>query len=73
MNGTFEKKVTGSVIRLHPDDNVVIAVHDIAAEEPVPSEGIKSLHHISAGHKIATVPIAQGEPIRKYNLIYERQ
>lgn len=69
MNGTFEKKVTGSVIRLHPDDNVVIAVHDIAAEEPVPSEGIVSLHHISAGHKIATVLIAQGEPIRKYSTV----
>ena len=69
MNEPFEKKVTGSVIRLHPADNVVIAVHDIAAAEEVPSERIKSLHHIPAGHKIATIPIAQGEPIRKYNTV----
>ncbi|RZW25566.1 MAG: altronate dehydratase, partial [Desulfobulbaceae bacterium] len=69
MSEQFEKSVTGSVIRLHPDDNVVIAVHEIAAEEPVPSESITSLHHIPAGHKIVTVPIAQGEPIRKYNTV----
>ena len=48
MSEQFEKSVTGSVIRLHPDDNVVIAVHEIAAEESVPSEGITSLHHIPA-------------------------
>ena len=69
MSEPFEKSVTGSVIRLHPDDNLVIAVHEIAAEESVPSEGITSLHHIPAGHKMATVPIAQGEPIRKYNTV----
>ena len=69
MNEPFEKTVTGSVIRLHQDDNVVVAVHDIASEETVPSERIKILHHIPAGHKIATVPIAQGEPIRKYNTV----
>ena len=69
MSKPFEKSVTGSVIRLHPDDNLVIAVHEIAAEESVPSEGITSLHYIQAGHKMATVPIAQGEPIRKYNTV----
>lgn len=69
MSKPFEKSVTGSVIRLHPDDNLVIAVHEIAAEESVPSEGITSLHNIQAGHKMATVPIAQGEPIRKYNTV----
>ena len=69
MSKPFEKSVTGSVIRLHPDDNLVIAVHEIAAEESVPSEGITSLHYIPAGHKMATVLIAQGEPIRKYNTV----
>ena len=69
MSKPFEKSVTGSVIRLHPDDNLVIAVHEIAAEESVPSEGITSLHNIQAGHKMATVLIAQGEPIRKYNTV----
>jgi altronate hydrolase len=69
MSEPFAKKVSGSVIRLHSDDNVVIAVHDIAAEESVPSERITSLHHIPAGHKIATVPIAKGDPVRKYSTI----
>lgn len=67
MSEHFEKKVAGSVIRLHPDDNVVIAVKDICTGDSIPSEKIISLHPISAGHKIATTRIVQGEPIRKYS------
>ena len=67
MSNRFEKKVAGSVIRLHPDDNVVIAVKDISVGEDIPSENITSLHPILAGHKIATASIACGEAIRKYS------
>jgi len=67
MTEHFEKTVTGSVVRLHSDDNIVIAVRDIAVGEEIPSERVKSLHHIAAGHKISTSPIPKGEPVRKYN------
>ena len=66
MAEQFEKKVAGSVIRLHPDDNVVIAVHDIEPGQYIDSEGVTTLHPISGGHKIAASAIAKGEPIRKY-------
>jgi altronate hydrolase len=59
-------QVTGSVIRLHPDDNVVIAVRDINVGDTIASEGITSLHRITAGHKIAAARILKGKPIRKY-------
>lgn len=69
MGKQFEKKVTGKVIRLHPDDNVVIAVHDIEAGYFIDSENITSLHRVAAGHKIATSHIPRGEPIRKYSTV----
>ncbi|MBE0585210.1 MAG: altronate dehydratase [Desulfofustis sp.] len=64
-----QKKISGSVIRLHPEDNVVIAVKEIGAGEAIPSENITSRHLISAGHKIATHPISKGAAIRKYNTV----
>ncbi len=69
MTEKTEKKIDGVVIRLHPDDNVVIAVEEINAGDAVPSENITSLHKISAGHKIATRLIKKGEPLRKYNTV----
>ena len=64
-----EKKKSGSVIRLHSDDNVVIAVKEINTGDKIPSENITSLHKISAGHKVATRFIKKGEPLHKYNTV----
>ena len=69
MDIKTEKKISGAVIRLHPEDNVVIAVKEIHAGDKIPSENITSLHKIAAGHKIATRAIAAGEPLRKYNTV----
>jgi altronate hydrolase len=68
MIETAQKLVSGSVIRLHPDDNVVVACKDIGLGEPVPSENIVSQSQVSAGYKLATRPIAQGDPVLKYNV-----
>ncbi|MCP5150306.1 MAG: altronate dehydratase [Ectothiorhodospiraceae bacterium] len=62
-----EKTMTGSVIRLHPNDNVVVARADIGLGESLPSEGVTSKAQISAGYKIATRAIPRGEPILKYD------
>ena len=69
MSKKNEKKMSGSVIRLHPADNVVIAVEEINAGDKIPSENITSLHKIEAGHKIATRFIKKGEPLHKYNTV----
>jgi altronate hydrolase len=63
------KTITGPVIRLHPADNVVIARVDVAIGTRVPSEDIVSRSQVTAGYKIASRSIRQGEPVRKYNTV----
>jgi altronate hydrolase len=69
MIETSKKRVTGSVIRLHPDDNIVVARVNISLGEGIPGENVTSRAQVPAGYKIATRPIAKGEPIRKYNVV----
>ena len=56
-------------IRLNTADNVVVARADILPGTEPPGEAIAAREPIPAGHKIATAPIAAGEPVRKYNQI----
>src|SRR3954469_9514914 len=56
-------------IRLHPSDNVVVARLDLLPGTELPEEGVTALGPVPAGHKIATAPIAPGEPVRKYGQI----
>ncbi|MBK6004719.1 altronate dehydratase [Ramlibacter ginsenosidimutans] len=62
------KKVHGPIIRLHPNDNVVVARVDVGIGTPVPSEGFTSRSQVPAGHKIAARAIKAGEAILKYNV-----
>src|ERR1044071_2897683 len=54
-------------IRLHPADNVVVARVDLLPG--VEAEGIAVRGPVPAGHKLATAPVAVGEPVRKYGQI----
>ena len=56
-------------IRLAPEDNVVVARVDILSGTEIPGEAVTALDVVPAGHKIATRPIAAGEPVRKYDQI----
>jgi len=56
-------------IRLNPADNVVVARADLLPGTEVPGERVTARSHVPAGHKIATAPVAVGEPVRKYNQI----
>jgi len=69
MDDKLEKKITGSVVRLHPGDNVIIAIKEIAVGERIPSEDITSKSRIPAGNKAASCAIAQGDPVRKYDTV----
>lgn len=55
-------------IRLHPNDNVVVARVSIPFGAALDLEGgsLRTQQAISPGHKIATRPIAQGEIVYKY-------
>src|SRR5437763_7002594 len=54
-------------IRLNTTDNVVVAVDTIDKGRRV--AGIMTTARIPRGHKMAVVPIAKGEPIRKFGQI----
>ena len=65
------KKITGPVIRLHPNDNVVVARTDVGIGMDIPSEGVTSRSQVPSGHKIAARNIEAGEAILKY--LFERE
>jgi altronate hydrolase len=52
--------------RLHADDSVLIARTDV---EPGTYSGVTVSEAVPRGHKVATVDIAEGAPIRKYGQI----
>ncbi|MBV8096072.1 MAG: altronate dehydratase [Acetobacteraceae bacterium] len=56
------------VIRLHPDDGVVIARATLLPGTPV-AEGVTATDRIPPGHKVAVRPHAQGEAVHKYGQI----
>ena len=56
------------VIRLNPNDNVVVARKDIAAGVEIPEEGFVTKTEVPAGYKVASRDIKKGEPIIKYNI-----
>jgi altronate hydrolase len=56
-------------IRLNVADNVVVARAKIEAGTEIPGEGVFAAGPVPAGHKVATVLIAAGKPVRKYNQI----
>jgi altronate hydrolase/galactarate dehydratase len=57
------------ILRLHPSDNVVIALADLAEGLEIASEGVQTRQRIPRGHKIATKVIAPGESVRRYGQI----
>src|SRR5512140_2148506 len=68
MTAHNPQRMIGPVIRLHPNDNVVVARLDVAIGTPVPAENFTSRSQVPAGYKIAARRIAKGEAILKYNV-----
>ncbi|MFT3822194.1 MAG: altronate dehydratase family protein [Rubrivivax sp.] len=59
----------GAAIRIHPDDNVVIARRQLVGGTVIAEEGITVAGLVPAGHKIASCAIACGQPVRRYGQI----
>jgi altronate dehydratase len=61
-----------NTLRIHPDDNVGVALCDLAPQVRLSlvdldgQLGIESMEPIPFGHKVALRAIAQGEPVVKY-------
>ncbi|HXZ07872.1 MAG TPA: altronate dehydratase family protein [Paraburkholderia sp.] len=58
-----------AVIRLHPNDDVVIATRQLVSGTRIDAEDLVVSGLIPPGHKIATRAIAKGESVRRYNQI----
>ena len=69
MNAPVVKDLAAPAIRLHANDNVLVARTDLAQGTTLAHEQIACLNRIPAGHKVAARAIAKGEPVLKYNTI----
>jgi len=56
-------------VRLHVDDNVVVARTDLLPGVAIAGEGVRTQTRVPIGHKVSTRPIAKGEPVRKFGQI----
>ncbi|MDE0852167.1 altronate dehydratase family protein [Yoonia sp.] len=54
------------MLTLHPQDNVAIALADIAAGDTGNATGPKLLQSVKQGHKIAIAPIRAGQNVLRY-------
>ena len=56
------------MLRLNAADNVLVAI-DVVEKGVTAPEGISALDRIMKGHKMATLDIAEGQPVRKFGQI----
>jgi altronate hydrolase len=57
------------LIRLHANDNVLVARRVLALGESLPEFGLRLRAQVPAGHKIAACRIAAGEAVTKYDTV----
>ena len=57
-----------SILRLHPDDDVAVAVRALSQGEDL-GQGLVARAEVPAGHKIALKPVAVGGQVRKYGQV----
>ncbi|CAB4049642.1 UxaA family hydrolase [Paraburkholderia phenoliruptrix] len=57
------------VIRLHPNDDVIIATRQLLPGTRIDAERLVVTGLVPPGHKVATRDIAKGEPVKRYNQI----
>ncbi len=60
--------MTNPFVELHPNDDVWIALRDVAAGSTVP-DGTRVLADVASGHKIARRAVPKGQPVHRYNQI----
>ena len=60
---------TSPVIRIHAQDNVVIARRQLLGGTVLSAEGVTVSGLVPPGHKVAVQAIAAGEPVRRYGQI----
>ena len=61
--------VISPLIRLHANDNVLVARQPIGLGQELPEFGLRMRAQVPAGHKIAARRIGAGEPVKKYDTV----
>lgn len=56
-----------NLLRLHVDDNIAVALADLAAGVQV--DGLTITEPVAAGHKVASRDLEKGQPVRRYGQI----
>ena len=71
MNTLSDHDYSRSLIRLHANDNVLIAKSPLALGQRIEISGdaVRLRAQVPPGHKVAVCAIARGEPILKYNTV----
>jgi galactarate dehydratase len=65
-----ENSETPRLIRTHADDNVAIVVNDFSLPAGARlASGLALRERVPQGHKVALVDIAEGEAVRRYNVV----
>src|ERR1700733_7733911 len=64
-------ELTGPLLRLHPEDPVAVARHDLAPGEPLTGDErpLLTREPIPSGHKVALRTIEEGQPVHKYGQV----
>lgn len=61
--------MTDPSIRIHANDNVVIARRQLLGGIVLEAEGVTVQGLVPPGHKVATAAISAGDPVRRYNQV----
>ena len=69
MSAVISEPIVSPVLRLHPNDDVVIARRQLVSGTQVVEEKITVSGLVPAGHKLAARAVAKGAPVRRYNQI----
>lgn len=69
MSAVISEPALNPVLRLHPNDDVLIARRQLVSGTPIASEGVTVAGLVPAGHKLAARAVAKGAPVRRYNQI----
>jgi altronate hydrolase len=67
----YLRSMTQHVLKIHPNDNVWVALRDLEAGQTVAQNGdaIKLLQAVPAKHKLASADLAAGDPVIMYGIL----
>lgn len=59
--------MSNKILKIHPDDNVLVALSDLKAGEPI-TNGLTAAQNVPAKHKVVIRDLQAGDPITMYGV-----